>query len=213
MLVAWIINHRGNGFFIFRPGEGWEYVMTLTFCGLVLAVVGAGEWSLDEAFGIGDDLFGVPGLLIALIGGAGGAAALLLGFWRPEPKESWPDRVLGATGEAEARRRDRSRPAWGGPASTTSRPACRRSRGRRATASRSGSGLPRSANGWRSSVARGPVANGGPEVRSLPRLPAFQSTARVVEAMSSSAAWESTPSTQRRTLPSGVASPSMSCAT
>ena len=88
MLVAWITNHRGNGFFIFRPGEGWEYVMTLTFCGLVLAVVGAGEWSLDEAFGIGDDLFGVTGLLIALIGGAGGAAALLLGFWRPEPKES-----------------------------------------------------------------------------------------------------------------------------
>src|SRR3954468_16710042 len=30
MVVAWIINHRGNGFFIFRPGEGWEYVMTLT---------------------------------------------------------------------------------------------------------------------------------------------------------------------------------------
>ena len=88
MLVAWITNHRGNGFFIFRPGEGWEYVMTLTFCGLVLAVVGAGEWSLDEAFGIGDDLFGVPGLLIALIGGAGGAAALLLGFWRPEPKSA-----------------------------------------------------------------------------------------------------------------------------
>jgi len=88
MLVAWITNHRGNGFFIFRPGEGWEYVMTLTFCGLVLAVVGAGEWSLDEAFGIGDDLFGVPGLLIALVGGAGGAAALLLGFWRPEPKKS-----------------------------------------------------------------------------------------------------------------------------
>ncbi|MCZ7526448.1 MAG: DoxX family protein [Acidimicrobiia bacterium] len=22
MLVAWITNHRGNGFFIFRPGEG-----------------------------------------------------------------------------------------------------------------------------------------------------------------------------------------------
>src|SRR5918992_250132 len=35
MLVAWITNHRGNGFFIFRPGEGWEYVMTLTFCGLL----------------------------------------------------------------------------------------------------------------------------------------------------------------------------------
>src|SRR3546814_3655025 len=28
MAVALITNHRGNGFFIFRPGEGLEYVMT-----------------------------------------------------------------------------------------------------------------------------------------------------------------------------------------
>jgi putative oxidoreductase len=83
MLVAWITNHRGNGFFIFRPGEGWEYVMTLTFCGLVLAVVGPGEWSLDEALDIRLDLIGVTGLLIALVAGAGGALALLLAFWRP----------------------------------------------------------------------------------------------------------------------------------
>ena len=88
MLVAWITNHRGNGFFIFRPGEGWEYVMTLTFCGLLLAVVGPGEWSLDDALDIYDDLAGVTGLLIALIAGAGGAVLLLLGFWRPAPKEA-----------------------------------------------------------------------------------------------------------------------------
>jgi putative oxidoreductase len=24
MLVAWVTNHLKNGFFIFRPGEGWE---------------------------------------------------------------------------------------------------------------------------------------------------------------------------------------------
>jgi putative oxidoreductase len=86
MLVAWITNHRGNGFFIFRPGEGWEYVMTLTFAGLLLAVLGAGEWSLDEALDLRDDLVGATGLLIALVAGAGGAAALLAAFWRPEPK-------------------------------------------------------------------------------------------------------------------------------
>jgi putative oxidoreductase len=84
MVVAWITNHRGNGFFIFRPGEGWEYVMTLTFCGLVLAVVGPGKWSLDEALDIRVDLNGVTGLLIALLAGGGGALALLLGFWRPQ---------------------------------------------------------------------------------------------------------------------------------
>jgi putative oxidoreductase len=88
MLVAWITNHRGNGFFIFRPGEGWEYVMTLTFAGLLLAVVGAGEWSLDHAVDWNDDFAGTTGLLTALIVGGGGAAALLAGFWRPAPKPS-----------------------------------------------------------------------------------------------------------------------------
>ena len=86
MAVAWITNHRGNGFFIFRPGEGWEYVMTLTLAGFALAVLGPGEWSLDEALGWRDDLVGTTGLIIALVAGAGGAAALLAGFWRPAPK-------------------------------------------------------------------------------------------------------------------------------
>jgi putative oxidoreductase len=86
MVVAWITNHRGNGFFIFRPGEGWEYVMTLTFCGLALAVLGPGEWSLDEAIGWRDDLIGTTGLLIAVLAGGGGAALLLATSWRPQPK-------------------------------------------------------------------------------------------------------------------------------
>jgi putative oxidoreductase len=86
MLVAWITNHRGNGFFIFRPGEGWEYVMTLTFAGLALAVVGAGEWSLDNALDVFQPSPGADGLLIAAVAGAGGAAALLAAFWRPAPK-------------------------------------------------------------------------------------------------------------------------------
>jgi putative oxidoreductase len=91
MVVAWITNHRGNGFFIFRPGEGWEYVMTLTLAGFALAVLGPGEWSLDEAIGWRDDLVGTTGLVIALVAGAGGAAALLAGFWRPAPKAAAAD--------------------------------------------------------------------------------------------------------------------------
>ena len=35
MLVALITNHRKNGFFIFRPGEGYEYVLTLTVVGVL----------------------------------------------------------------------------------------------------------------------------------------------------------------------------------
>src|SRR5919206_1159412 len=59
MLVAWITNHLKNGFFIFRPGEGYEYVMTLTLAALALAGLGAGEWSLDNAL----DIFQPGGLL------------------------------------------------------------------------------------------------------------------------------------------------------
>ena len=87
MLVAWITNHRGNGFFIFRPGEGWEYVMTLTLAGFAIAVLGAGEWSLDNAFGLFEPWPATDGLLIALIAGAGGAVALLAAAWRP-PREA-----------------------------------------------------------------------------------------------------------------------------
>jgi putative oxidoreductase len=86
MLVAWITNHRGNGFFIFRPGEGWEYVMTLTLVGIAIGALGPGEWSLDHAFDLIDDLTGTTGLLITVLAGGGGAAALLATFWRPPAK-------------------------------------------------------------------------------------------------------------------------------
>jgi len=87
MVVAWITNHLRNGFFIFRPGEGWEYVMVLTFSGFMLATVGPGGWSLDKAAGL-TGLWGWTGLLIALAAGVGGSALLLITFWRPEPKVS-----------------------------------------------------------------------------------------------------------------------------
>src|SRR5664279_368602 len=45
MLVALITNHIKNGFFIFRPGEGYEYVLTLCMVGLAIGAVGAGKYS------------------------------------------------------------------------------------------------------------------------------------------------------------------------
>jgi putative oxidoreductase len=83
MLVAFVTNHRGNGFFIFRPGEGWQYVMTLTLSGFALAVLGAGEWGLDHALELDDDLVGTTGLIVALVAGVGGALALLAVAWGP----------------------------------------------------------------------------------------------------------------------------------
>ncbi|MCU1459747.1 MAG: putative rane protein [Actinomycetia bacterium] len=85
MVVALIINHRKNGFFIFRPGEGWEYVMNLAAACLALGAIGPGEWSLDHAFDIKfDQLDGWAGLIIAAAIGIGGGIALLVVFWRPE---------------------------------------------------------------------------------------------------------------------------------
>ena len=43
--------------------------------------------SVDEAIDLRDDLIGVTGMLITLIAGAGGAALLLVAFWRPPPKQ------------------------------------------------------------------------------------------------------------------------------
>jgi putative oxidoreductase len=83
MVVAWITNHLRNGFFIFREGEGWEYVMVLTVCGVVIAVLGPGSWSLDSALGV-TGLWGWTGLWIALVGGIGGSGLLLLTSWRPK---------------------------------------------------------------------------------------------------------------------------------
>jgi putative oxidoreductase len=82
MLVAWVINHRTNGFFIFRPGEGYEYVMVLTVIGIALGGAGAGQWSLDHLLGT----FSPPGwtgIALTLGAGGGGAALLLAACWRP----------------------------------------------------------------------------------------------------------------------------------
>jgi putative oxidoreductase len=83
MTVAFVINHRKNGFFIFNKGEGYEYVLTLALLGFGVALLGAGRWSLDEAAAISGDLDGGVGLALAAIGGVGGGLALLAACWRP----------------------------------------------------------------------------------------------------------------------------------
>lgn len=85
MAVAFVIAHRKNGFFIFRPGQGWEYVMNLFVACIAIGAMGAGRWSLDHMLGLSDRSFasGLFGLWCALAIGVGGAALLLLICWRP----------------------------------------------------------------------------------------------------------------------------------
>jgi len=81
MLVALIANHLKNGYFIFRAGEGYEYVLMIILVACGLAALGGGGWSVDH--GIGFHLSARAGLLMAVILGGGGGALLLATCWRP----------------------------------------------------------------------------------------------------------------------------------
>jgi putative oxidoreductase len=82
MLVAWITAHRTNGFFIFRPGQGWEYVAIVSVVAVAIGTLGAGAWSLDGVWNLGWSGW-VP-MVVTLVIGVGGTAGLLGVFWRPD---------------------------------------------------------------------------------------------------------------------------------
>ncbi len=81
MLVAGYVAHRANGFFIVK--EGWEYTFILAVAAVGIAMLGPGEWSIDDAIGIADDLDGWTGLAIAAGGGVAAGLAQLSLFYRP----------------------------------------------------------------------------------------------------------------------------------
>ena len=83
MTVAAGSIHRFNGFFIFRKGEGWEYVHMLAWAAFVIAWTGGGAYSMDRALGI--DFGPTWNLLIGLGGFAAGVAQLILFWRRPAP--------------------------------------------------------------------------------------------------------------------------------
>jgi putative oxidoreductase len=90
MVVAFIIAHRRNGFFIYNPGQGWEYVAIIMAMTAAIGTLGAGEWSLDNALNI--DMFrGWRGLLTTVVVGGGGALLLLATCWRPPAKTTSAD--------------------------------------------------------------------------------------------------------------------------
>lgn len=75
--------HRFAGFFVFRrPDEGWEYVGTLAVVATALAVLGPGDYSLDEALGWVID--GWTGLAVVAAGLVVAAFQLTV-IWRRPP--------------------------------------------------------------------------------------------------------------------------------
>jgi putative oxidoreductase len=83
MTVAFVIAHLRNGFFIFRPGQGYEYVLMIIMVACALGALGGGAVSLDRALGWSDGLAGWAGLAITALAGGIGAALVLVVFWRP----------------------------------------------------------------------------------------------------------------------------------
>ena len=81
MLVAVITTHWKVGFFIFRKGEGWEYCASIALVALAIATMGAGRWSLDNAFDI--EFHDWWGGAIAAGLGIGGALLQLALSYRP----------------------------------------------------------------------------------------------------------------------------------
>ncbi len=84
MLVAGIVAHRQNGFFVFRPGQGWEYVYIIAVAAFAVGAIGPGEWSIDHAIGL--DVENWWGALVAGLLGVGSGVATLVVFWRPPVK-------------------------------------------------------------------------------------------------------------------------------
>jgi putative oxidoreductase len=81
MLIAGLLAHRPNGFFVFR--EGYEYVLVLSVVCLALAMLGPGRFSVDHAGGI--EITGWAGGGIALGVAVAAVAGMLATFWRPKP--------------------------------------------------------------------------------------------------------------------------------
>ncbi len=81
MVVAIVTTHWKVGFFINRPGQGWEYCASIAITAFGVAAIGPGRASFDHA--IGWEWNSWWGAVIAGIVGVGGAALQLASSYRP----------------------------------------------------------------------------------------------------------------------------------
>jgi putative oxidoreductase len=94
MLVAGLLAHRPNGFFVFR--EGYEYVLVLSVISVALAALGPGRLSVDAAAGIAVTGWAGGGLALGVAGVA--TTGLLAAFWRPQKHAATAAEPAGESG-------------------------------------------------------------------------------------------------------------------
>lgn len=93
MVVAIVVAHAKNGFFIFKPGQGWEYCASIAIAAFSVASIGPGRASIDHA--LGWDWQSWAGAIIAAGAGLGGAALqLALSYRPPKPEPVKPSAAL-----------------------------------------------------------------------------------------------------------------------
>ena len=86
MIVAIVVAHWSNGFFVFKPGQGWEYCASIAIVAFAIGTIGAGKYSIDHTIDADDWTFytGWTGALVAALVGIGGAVAqLALSYRKP----------------------------------------------------------------------------------------------------------------------------------
>lgn len=86
MVVAIVVAHWRVGFFVFLPGQGWEYCATIALGALAVATIGPGAWSVDNAIEIGPS--GWTPFAVALGLGIASAVTQLAVSYRPTASTS-----------------------------------------------------------------------------------------------------------------------------
>lgn len=100
MVVATVVAHLRVGFFVYLPGQGWEYTVSIAVVAVAVGTAGAGQWSLDDAIGVEPTTWGGTWGqgLVAVVVGLVAAALQLAVCYRPATLAAGGD--VGAAAEA-----------------------------------------------------------------------------------------------------------------
>jgi putative oxidoreductase len=89
MIVAIVVTHWVNGFFVFKPGQGWEYCASIAIVAFGVGTIGPGRYSIDHAINSDDWTYysGWTGAAVAgVVGVFGALTQLALSYRKPAPK-------------------------------------------------------------------------------------------------------------------------------